>query len=74
MSGNFMRCSNGVNDPFQVQEGMCDLRRVASKEKTLISPGEENILDFLDLWQVPLLLRQVFQGTPLLASGKPVSL
>ena len=38
MSGNFMRCSNGVNDPFQVQEGMCEMPGDVLAEKRLLSP------------------------------------
>ena len=42
----------------------------ASAEKGLISPGGENLLDFLELWQVPLQLRRGHQGPALVASGK----
>ena len=52
MSGNFLSCSKGVKDPLEIPEVRCDLVGDASSEMGLISPGEENILDFLELWQV----------------------
>jgi len=52
MSGNFLSCSKGVKDPFEVQEFKCDYPLVVSAEMGLISPGGENLLDFLDLRQV----------------------
>ena len=52
MSGNFFSCSKGVEDPLEIQEVRCDLPRVASAEMGLISPGRENLLDFLELRQV----------------------
>ena len=58
MSGNFLSCSKGVKDPFDVQEGSCEFPLDAEAEKGLISPGGENLLDFLELWQVPLELRR----------------
>ena len=39
-------------------------------EKGLISPGGENLLVFLELWQVPLELRRGPQAPTHLASGK----
>ena len=51
--GNFLCCSKGVRDPLEVPEVRCDLPRDASVEMGLISPGGENLLDFLELWQVP---------------------
>ena len=39
MSGNFLSCSKGVKDPFEVQEGSCDFSRDATAEKGVISPG-----------------------------------
>ena len=51
--GNFLCCSKGVRDPLEVPEVRCDLPRDASAEMGLISPGGENLLDFLELWQVP---------------------
>ena len=52
MWGNFMSCSKGVKDPLEVPEVSCDLPRDASSEMGLISPGGENLLDFLELRQV----------------------
>ena len=52
MSGKFLRCSKGVKDPLEVPEVRCDKPRVASAEMGLISPGGENLLDFLELWHV----------------------
>ena len=48
MSGNFLSCSKGVKDPLEVLEVRCDLPRNASAEMGLISPGGENLLDFLE--------------------------
>ena len=52
MSGNFLSCSKGVNDPLEVPEVRCDYPGDASAEMGLISPGVENLLDFLELGQV----------------------
>ena len=52
MSGNFLSCSKGVKDPLEVPEVRCYKPRVASAEMGLISPGRENLLDFLKLRQV----------------------
>ena len=52
MSGNFLSCTKGVKDPFDVQEGRCEFPIDATAEKGLISPGGENLLDFLEMWQV----------------------
>ena len=52
MSGNFLSCSKGVKDPLEVPEFKCDYRIVASAEMGLISPGLENLLNFLELRQV----------------------
>ena len=52
MSGNFLSCSKGVKDPLAVPDVRCDLPGDASAEMGLISPGGENLLDFLELWQV----------------------
>ena len=59
-----------VKDPFQVKEGMCDFPQEAAAEKGLISPGGENIQDFLEFQQVPLELRPGPQGPARMASGK----
>ena len=52
MSGNFLSCSKGVKDPLEVPDVRCDEPLVASAEMGLISPGGENLLDFLELRQV----------------------
>ena len=52
MSGNFLSCSKGVKDPLEVPDVRCDYPRDASAEMGVISPGGENLLDFLELWQV----------------------
>ena len=52
MSGNMLSCSKGVKDPLKVPEVRCDLPPDASGEMGLISPGRENLLDFLELQQV----------------------
>ena len=52
MSGNFLSCSKGVKDPLEVPELTCDYPLVASTEMGLISPGGENLLDFLEMRQV----------------------
>ena len=52
MSGNFLSCSKGVKDPLEVPEVRYDCPRDASAEMTLILPGRENLLDFLELRQV----------------------
>ena len=52
MSGNFLSCSKGVKDPLGVPEVRCDKPRYASAEMGLISPGGENLLDFLEFRQV----------------------
>ena len=52
MSGNFLSCSKGVKDPLEVPEVRCEYPRDASAEMGLISPGGENLLDFLKLRQV----------------------
>ena len=52
MSGNCLSCSKGVKDPLEVPEVRCELPRDASVEMGLISPGVENLLNFLELRQV----------------------
>ena len=49
MLRNFLSSSKGVKDPLEVPEVRCDKPRVASAEMGLISPGGENLLDFLVL-------------------------
>ena len=50
--GDFLSCIKGVKDPLEVPDVRCDLPREASAEMGLISPGGENLLDFLELRQV----------------------
>ena len=52
MAGNFLSCSKGVKDPLDIPEFRCDKPRDASVEMGLISPGGENLLDFIELRQV----------------------
>ena len=47
-----MSCRKGVKYPFEVPEVRYDEPRDDSAEMGLISPGGENILDFLELRQV----------------------
>ena len=49
MSGNFLSCSK---DPYEFPEFRCDEPPDASEEMGLISPGGENLLDFLELGRV----------------------
>ena len=70
MLGTVLSCCKGMKDPFEVEEGGCDFPRDAAVEKGLISPGGENILDFLELRQIPLELRRGRQGPARVASGK----
>ena len=63
MSGNFLSCSK---DPFEFPEFRCDEPPDASEEMGLISPGAENLLDFLE----SLELRRGPQEPALVASGK----
>ena len=51
MSGNFLSCSKCVKDPLEVAEVRCDKPRDASSDMGHISPGGENLLDFLELQQ-----------------------
>ena len=50
--GELLECSKGVKDPLEVPEVRCDYPRDASAEMGIISPGGENLLDFLELRQV----------------------
>ena len=52
MSWNFLSCSKGLKDPLEVPEVSSDEPLDASGEMGLISPGGENLLDFLELGQV----------------------
>ena len=49
MSRNFLSCSKGVKDLLELPEVRCNSPRDASAEMGLISPGGENLLDFLVL-------------------------
>ena len=53
MSGNFLSCRKGVKDLLELPEVRCNSPRDASAEMGLNSPGGENLLDFLELRQVP---------------------
>ena len=52
MSGIFLNCSKGVKDPLVVPEVRCDKTLDTSAEMGLISPGGENLLDFLEFRHV----------------------
>ena len=52
MSGNFLICSKGVKDALEVPEARFYLPGDAFAEMGLISPGGENLLDFLEFLQV----------------------
>ena len=52
MSWNFLSCSKGVKYPLEFPEVRCDLPRDTSAKMGLISPGGDNLLDFLELRQV----------------------
>ena len=52
MSGNFLICSKPAKDLLEVPEFSFDWLREASAEMGLISPGGQNLLDFLELRQV----------------------
>ena len=52
MLGNFLSCTKGVKDPLDVPEVRCDYPPDASAEMGLISPGGENLRDFLEVRQV----------------------
>ena len=54
MSGNCLSCSKGVKDPLEVPEFKSDYPLVVSPEMGLISPGGENLLDFLEMRRVLL--------------------
>ena len=50
--GELLELRKGVKDPLEVPELKRDYPLVASTEMGLISPGGENLLDFLELRQV----------------------
>ena len=65
MSGNILSCSKGVKDPLELPEFKCDYPLLASAELGVISSGGENLLDFLELWQV----LSTYEGTSGTRSG-----
>ena len=50
--GELLELQQGVKDPLEIPEVRFDKPRGASAEMGLTSPGGENLLDFLELWQV----------------------
>ena len=52
LSGNFLSCSKGVKESLEVPDVRCDKPPDASAEMGLMSPGGENLLDFLELQKV----------------------
>ena len=52
MSGNFLSSSKGVKDPLEFPDVTCDLPGDTSAKMGLMSPGGENLLDFLELRKV----------------------
>ena len=50
--GELLELQQGCEGPFGSPEFKCDYPLVASAEMGLISPGGENLLDFLELRQV----------------------
>ena len=51
-AGELLELQQGCEGPLEVPEVRCDKPRDASLEMVLISPGGENLLDFLELRQV----------------------
>ena len=49
--GELLELQHGVKDSLEVPEFKCDYPLVVSAEMGLISPGGENLLDFLELRQ-----------------------
>ena len=50
--GELLEFQQGVKDPLEFPEVRCDLPGDASAKMGLISPGGENLLNFLELRQV----------------------
>ena len=50
--GELVELQQELKDPFEFPELKCDYPPVASAEMGLISPGGDNLLDFLELRQV----------------------
>ena len=63
MSGNFLSCSKCVKEPLEVPEVRCDKPPDASAEMGHISPGGENLLDFLEWRQLLFLFLQKVLST-----------
>ena len=72
MSGNFLSCNKGVKDPLEVPDFKGDYRLVASVEMGLISPGLENLLNFLELWKVFLTYDGDFRDPLWWSQERPV--
>ena len=70
MSGKFLSCLKSVKDPPEAQERRREFSQDTTADKGLNSPGGENLLVFLELWQVPLELRRGPQEPACVASGK----
>ena len=51
MSGNFLSCIKSFKESFEAQGERWGFSREAAAKEGLISPGGENLLDFLELWQ-----------------------
>ena len=63
VSGNIFRWNNGVNDPFEAQEGKWDFSGDTTVEKGLISHWGKNLLDFLELQRETWDSSRVMTGT-----------
>ena len=50
--GELLELQQGCEGSFGIPEVRCDLPRDASEEMGLMSPGGENLLDFLELGPV----------------------
>ena len=50
--GELLELQQGSEGPLEVPDVRCDKPRYASAEMGLISPGGENLLDFLELLQL----------------------
>ena len=50
--GELLELQQGCDGPLEVPHVRCDKPRYASGEMGLISPGGENLLDFLELLQL----------------------
>ena len=63
MLGNFLICSKGVKEPFEVQEGRCDYLRDTAAKMDLISPGGENLPSFSRVAPGSSLVTMVISGS-----------